>query len=219
MEFSDQNNRPTDSLNGYQDMSLYIFNNTGHDRIMYLNIYIENDDNLKNIYLEAAEKHNKKLFEDPHFFDAGFDLYLPRTETLGLGTSFFKPTINKKINKVDFKIKCSAKMHLSNDTFFYTGFYLHPRSSLSKTPLRLANSTGIIDAGYRGPIIGMFDVLYKETDTRYDCDCDWYENANSRLLQICGPSLCPIFVRIVDTVEELGPSTLRGEGGFGSTGK
>ena len=32
-------------------------------------------------------------------------------------------------------------------------YYLYPRSSISKTPLRMSNSTGIIDAGYRGEII------------------------------------------------------------------
>ena len=39
-----------------------------------------------------------------------------------------------------------------------------------------------------------------------------------RLLQICAPGLVPIYVNIVDTFEELGQSTLRGDGGFGSTG-
>ena len=204
-------------ISSYND-DLYssLFNNTEHDKIMYLYIYVENDNDLKNIYLEAAEKHNRKLFEDPHFFDAGFDLYLPRTDVSG--TRFYKPTHDRIVNKVDFKIKCSATIYTSNKKSFYTGFYLHPRSSLSKTPLRLANSTGIIDAGYRGPIIGMFDVLY---DCRKDSvqACDWYEDAYSRLLQICGPSLCPIFVKIVNTIEELGPSTSRGSNGLGSTGK
>ena len=32
------------------------------------------------------------------------------------------------------------------------GYYLYPRSSISKTPLILANSVGIIDSGYRGNI-------------------------------------------------------------------
>ena len=85
---------------------------------------------------------------------------------------------------------------------------MYPRSSLSKTALRLANCTGIIDAGYRGPLIGMFDCL---TDTHEILKF-------TRLLQICAPNLMPTFVRVIDTVEELGPETSRGEGGFGSTG-
>ena len=199
------------------DEFLSLLDLENHDKIMHLSIFVDNDNNLKNIYLEAAKKHNTKLLEDPHFFDAGFDLYLPRTEDSG--TRFYKPSPQKTINKVDFKIKCCATIHpFNNSNIIHTGFYLYPRSSLSKTPLRLANSTGIIDAGYRGPIIGMFDVIYSDPNIE-NINCDWYENEYSRLLQICGPSLCPIFVRIVDTIEELGPSTNRGSNGFGSTGK
>ena len=49
-------------------------------------------------------------------------------------------------------------MYTDTNKSFSTGFYLHPRSSISKTKLRLANSTGIIDAGYRGHIMAMFDI-------------------------------------------------------------
>ena len=88
---------------------------------------------------------------------------------------------------------------------------MYPRSSLSKTPLRLANSVGIIDSGYRGNLIGMFDCIRGESPYKVP--------QYSKLVQICSPGLKPIFVTIVDTVEELGLDTIRGEGGFGSTGK
>jgi hypothetical protein len=39
------------------------------------------------------------------------------------------------------------------------GFYLYPRSSISKTRMRLANSLGIIDAGYRGDLIAAVDTI------------------------------------------------------------
>jgi dUTP pyrophosphatase len=90
----------------------------------------------------------------------------------------------------------------------YSPFYTYARSSISKTPLRLANNQGIIDAGYRGPIIGMFDCVNTYVLEPY-----------SRILQICGPNLMPIFTEIVDNFEDLGPSTSRGDGGIGSTGK
>jgi dUTPase len=99
----------------------------------------------------------------------------------------------------------------ANSRSYFTGFYTHPRSSLSKTPLRLANATGIIDAGYRGNLIGMFDCNSGE-------DHDYTSELFSRLLQICAPSLMPIFVDIVENIEELGPVTSRGGGGIGSTG-
>ena len=86
---------------------------------------------------------------------------------------------------------------------------LYPRSSLSKTPLRLANSVGIIDSGYRGNIIGMFD-----------CRCDEYKiNYMDRLVQICDPTMCPIYVELVEKESDLGVNSTRGDGGFGSTGR
>jgi len=87
---------------------------------------------------------------------------------------------------------------------------MYPRFSLSKTSLRLANSVGIIDSGYRGNLIGMIDLV----------DVESYElNKYDRLVQVCAPGLIPIYVEIVDTLEDLGTQTLRGTGGFGSTGK
>lgn len=177
-------------------------NNTSHKQIMVLNLVVDDSSNVfKNNYLLAANNHNASLVTDPHFFNAGFDLFLPEDYTF----------TSDVVNKVTFKVKCSAKIvNISEDnlTSYFTGYYMYPRSSLSKTSLRLANSVGIIDAGYRGPLIGMFDCL---TDT-----CEVLEF--TRLLQVCAPNLMPIFVRVVDTVEELGPETSRGEGGFGSTG-
>jgi dUTPase len=39
-----------------------------------------------------------------------------------------------------------------------------------------------------------------------------------RYVQICAPGLVPIIVQMVDSKEELGVQTERGDGGFGSTG-
>ena len=50
---------------------------------------------------------------------------------------------------------------LNNKTGQYHGYYLYPRSSIVKTGLRLANSVGIIDAGYRGEIIAVVDNIDK----------------------------------------------------------
>jgi dUTP pyrophosphatase len=183
-------------------------------KIMLLCIFVDSEDKkLKQIYVDAANNHNKKIVEDPFFYDAGFDLYLPLSfNSLEKGTRFFN-SLDVPVNKVDFKIKCCAKIYnrsgISNK-MTYTPFYTYARSSISKTPLRLANNQGIIDAGYRGPIIGMFDCLKK--------DSDFYMEPYSRILQICAPNLIPIYVEIVDTFEELGPSTARGSGGIGSTG-
>lgn len=202
-----------------------IMGETGQDKIMHLTIFVDSsDDKLKQMYITSAEKHNNKIIEDPHFYDAGFDLFLPKNEKdidcYGDGTRFFGKGWDdhvNTINKVDFKVKCCAKMHNRNQQLYYTPFYTYARSSMSKTPLRLANNQGIIDAGYRGSLIGMFDCIYDDVSSD-DIDQDFYMDAYSRMLQICSPGLVPIYVNIIDDIKLLGPNTSRGEGGFGSTG-
>ena len=82
-----------------------------------------------------------------------------------------------------------------------------PRSSTgSKTPLRLANSVGVIDAGYRGNIMGVFD-----------CWDDFQVDQYSRVAQLMSRSDLPLQVKLVESEAELG-DTSRGSGGFGSTG-
>jgi dUTP pyrophosphatase len=174
---------------------------SSHKLFMCLSIFVDSESNeLKQIYVDSAKKHNERIMDDPHFYDAGFDIFLPSTQLFG-----------ETVNKVDFKVKCCAKVfNCKNMTNYFTPFYTYARSSISKTPLRLANNQGIIDAGYRGNLIGMFDLITSE---------EYSVQEYSRMLQICAPNLMPIYVNIVDTFEDLGPSTSRGDGGFGSTGK
>jgi dUTP pyrophosphatase len=165
-----------------------------YDRYMFLRIYVQ-DEYLKNSYINAAMKHNS---QDKEFMNAGFDLFVPDLIQVK----------NNTINKINMAIVCSAEMVLPGHKTYNTGYYLYPRSSLSKTPLRLANSVGIIDAGYRGNIIGVFDS-----------HTDYVVNPGDRLVQICAPGLIPIYVEIVDEIDELKMNTERGINGFGSTGK
>jgi len=170
-----------------------------YGQYMSLNIFIDlsNNSQLKSLYQNAINVHNEKLHTD--FIDAGFDLYAPPMPTS-------HPARCTQL-KMDFKIICSSRMVLPGKSY-NTGYYLYPRSSLSKTNLRLANSTGIIDAGYRGHIIGMFDVLAETQILNHE-----------KLIQICAPGLVPIVVTLVDQLEDLGEETQRGTGGFGSTGR
>ena len=196
-----------------------------HGDIMMLSIYIDNDDELKEKYVDAVKMHNEKVLRDGAFYDSGFDLFLPSDQT-HFNSGF--------VNKVDFKVKCCAQI-CKDSRLINTPFYTYARSSLSKTPLRLANNQGIIDAGYRGNLIGMFDMWYSDCvqGIRLVCKAEKLTNDTgsnfakaltmpgpySRILQICAPGLIPIWVQVVDTVQELGATTSRGDGGFGSTGK
>jgi len=130
--------------------------------------------------------------------DAGFDLFIPNNQII-TSSSISVP--------IDHGIKCAMYFNKTP-----SAFYLYPRSSMgSKTPLRLSNSVGIIDAGYRGNLCGIIDnISYSQNHIIQKSD---------RLLQICAPNITyPIYPIYVNSIDELG-TTERGEGGFGSTGR
>lgn len=169
----------------------------------------EKTQQLKEMYMEKIRKHLEVLEKGDSvggFYDAGFDIFCPTTQQCKVG----------KVAKYHLGIKCSSFVSDPSDKFsnvdesmnFPVGYFLMPRSSISKTSLRLANSVGVIDSGYRGELIAMFDCFYG----------DYKIEEGSRLMQVVAPSMMPIYPILVDTEEELG-TTDRGEGGFGSTGK
>ena len=84
-------------------------------------------------------------------------------------------------------------------------YYLFPRSSISKTPLRMANSIGLIDGGYRGEIMAMCDNIKPKSYTA---------EKGQRLFQLVATDSSPIQYELVKELE----MTTRGTGGFGSTG-
>lgn len=83
---------------------------------------------------------------------------------------------------------------------------LVPRSSMSKTPLRCANSVGIIDADYRGEL----SIVYENVS----CN-DYTIFRGDRIAQLI---IIPVAMVDVLDVNELS-ETERGAGGYGSTGK
>ena len=91
-----------------------------------------------------------------------------------------------------------------DDKVYHTNIF--PRSSISNKNLMLANSIGLIDAGYRGEIMAAVDNRG---------DKDYMIVPGQRLFQIVHPTLCPFNVGVVDKLSK----TDRGDGGFGSTGK
>ena len=151
--------------------------------------------------------------------DAGYDLYVPETIT-------FRPGETKI---VDLKVKCRCRNDFNN-----VSYYMYPRSSISKTPLIMSNSVGIIDADYRGNIMValrynidksvlhewsnlILDNKYKsfDFDTEYDKLPVYELERGTRIVQLVSPSLSRLTVNFVDELD----NTKRGTGGFGSTGK
>ena len=171
-----------------------------------LRIYVgeESGPELAAKYKDACSAHNAKLVTNGKFPDAGFDLYIPSNYWENDETY-----LSNRMSDVTFKlplgVKC-AMIQYSDAPYpdiAYTGYYLYARSSIVKTPLRLANSVGIIDSGYRGEVTAVVDKR----------DCKKFD----RLFQICSPSLGPFRVEMVERESDLSGKTDRGGGGFGST--
>tara|TARA_B110000027_G_C16109801_1_gene297171 strand:- start:1588 stop:2040 length:453 start_codon:yes stop_codon:yes gene_type:complete len=148
------------------------------------------------LLIKTDNEYLKSLYTNHQHYnpgDSGLDLFCPEDIIIGPGETM----------KIDLQIQCEA-LHdnIENNNVSY---YLYPRSSIIKTPLRLANSIGIIDAGYRGNIIACVDNI-----KNYEFKIE----KGSRLFQICGPTLEPIEIRVVNELS----NSQRGSGGFGSTG-
>ena len=179
---------------------------------------------LGELETETSEKYNTKILEQQLLvekyksgeniaLDAGFDLFVPNNETIPINYMGYKVNMGVKCS-MDF-IQENIECELNTDSVLNSmpvGYYLYPRSSTgSKTTLRLSNSVGVIDAGYRGNIIALFDNINSCLEV--------VVNKNDRLVQICAPNITyPIYPIIVNNVENLG-FTLRGDGGFGSSGR
>jgi dUTP pyrophosphatase len=175
--------------------------------VMVLKLYINSQDNtLYDLYLKQINNHNFKLLNtcnepfESRIIDSGFDLYTP----------FYQNFTGTSVNTIDFKINCSAILYTLSGVK-NTGYYIYPRSSLAKTDLRLANSVGIIDSGYRGNIMGLFDYVGDRLNTFRQVQ------GYDRIVQICSPTLGPIYIELVNSYVDLG-MTERGNNGIGSTG-
>ena len=123
-----------------------------------------------------------------HEGDAGLDLFIIEKQVI-------KPGETSRI-----------KLGISCENMDQKPYFLMPRSSISKTPLRLCNAIGLIDAGYRGEIMAAVDNIKQKS---YEVE------KGQRLFQLVSMDGGPIYFELVDVLS----SSERGEGGFGSTGK
>lgn len=138
-----------------------------------------------------------------HQGDSGLDLFIIEDQTIGPHETVL----------VDLGIKCQNR---SIDpcvwNWFTKGFYkyhsylLLPRSSISKTPLLMRNSIGLIDAGY----LGTLKVPLYNTSSE-----PFVIKKGQRYVQLVNADLSPIDFVLTDTLR----STSRNTGGFGSTGR
>ena len=133
----------------------------------------------------------KQMYENHGHFhdgDAGLDVYIIEEQTI-------EP---KETTLIHLQVACEPVNGRP--------YLLMPRSSIAKTPLRMCNSIGLIDGGYRGEIMAVVDNIKEQSYTI---------KPGQRLFQIVGMDGSPIHFTLVNKLSE----TTRGESGFGSTGK
>ena len=142
------------------------------------------------LFIKTHNNTAKEFYRNHGHFhdgDAGLDLYV-------LKDINFEPGETKAIK---LGISCAPEDGKA--------YYLFPRSSISKTPLRMSNSIGLIDGGYRGEIMAMCDNIKSES---------YNVQKGHRLFQLVATDSSPIHFELVEELE----MTTRGTGGFGSTG-
>jgi dUTP pyrophosphatase len=142
------------------------------------------------LYIKPLNDTVRKLYTDHGHFhagDAGLDLFVLEDQTLEAGET----------RALHLGIQCEPEDGRA--------YLLMPRSSISRTPLRRANSIGLIDGGYRGEIIAVCDNIKGAAYTVHQGD---------RLFQLVALDGSPIEYELRDELS----ATTRGGGGFGSTG-
>ena len=141
--------------------------------------------------IKPFNKDIHKMYENHNYFhqgDSGLDIYIIENQIINPGETI------------------RLKLGISCENLESKSYFLLPRSSISKTPLRLANSVGLIDAGYRGEIMAAVDNIK---------DYAYKVTIGQRLFQIVAMDGSAIYFELSTNLSE----TSRGDGGFGSTGK
>lgn len=123
-----------------------------------------------------------------HDTDVGYDLYVDKVSH-----------DHDNVYKVEFNIAVQPP----------AGYFtqLYPRSSIHKSNCMMANSVGIIDPDYTGPI-----CMLIRADT---AAVQQLPEVGERFGQLVIQKICNFPITTVDTLD----TTTRGDGGFGSSGK
>lgn len=181
---------------------------------------------LHSAYTAHVASHNLGILDNGGYADSGFDLLVPETTYPDYDDGW-----DNTVMRVDHRIVVAMRKPSGRSIAAVmrkpggrmpSGFYIYPRSSIAtKKRLRLANSVGIIDAGYQGSLVAMFDVLplkpvIQNNFKVYD-ESSRSAVRHERIVQVCAPDLSPIHVTLHPLGEVIEPHGARGAGGFGST--
>lgn len=161
------------------------------------------------IYPKTQEQYTllAQQLKNHRWSDSGFDIPMPeRVVDLKRGVYSFN---------LDIRVAATRESIIEDGLVgpVPSPCLLLPRSSIYKTPFRLCNSIGLIDAGYRGDVQAKVDIHEDEPGAML-------LEHGTRLFQIVRNNFLPWNkIVLVDTESQLpNAQDTRGMGGFGSTG-
>ena len=159
-------------------------------------------DNFYTIFEEVEHRYNNYDIELPITLEDGAQVPTYAHDTDAAADLYALETIVVPARSIGNKIATGVRIGLPEGWVAY----IVPRSSIgSKTPLRLSNSVGVIDAGYRGPLGVLYDNI---------SDSDYTINKGDRIAQLIVMPCYHFKANVVEALDE----TERGEGGFGASG-
>lgn len=157
------------------------------------------------IFDKAIEKYHNYSIELPMVVDIANGAKVPTYahDTDAAADLYAMESLVVQGNTLGNKIRTGVKIQLPEGWLAL----IIPRSSIgAKTPLRLSNSVGLIDSGYRGELGVLYDNI---SDSPYTI------NAGDRIAQLL---IMPSYRFKPEVVDVLTDSD-RGETGFGDSGK
>lgn len=160
---------------------------------------------LFSIFDEAVAKYHSYAIELPMVVDTANGAKVPTYahETDAAADLYAMEDVALKEHSLGNKIRTGVKIQLPEGWLAL----IIPRSSIgAKTPLRLSNSVGLIDSGYRGELGVLYDNIGDEP---------YVINAGDRIAQLLVMPSYRFQAKVVDILAD----SDRGETGFGDSGK
>lgn len=155
-----------------------------------------------NIFDTAVEKYHSYAIELPIQLEEGAQVPIYAHDSDAAADLYAMEDIEIPAHFLSVPVKTGVHIQLPEG---WVAMIL-PRSSIgAKTSLRLSNSQGVIDSGYRGEIRALYDNVGTESYTIHKGD---------RIAQMYIMPSYRFKAKVVDSLED----SDRGEAGFGSTG-
>ena len=159
-------------------------------------------DKMFSIFNAAAEKYHSYAIELPIQLEDGAHVPTYAHDSDAAADMYAMEDVEIPAHSIGTPIKTGVHIQLPEG---WVAFIL-PRSSIgAKTPLRLSNSAGVIDSGYRGEVRALYDNISNES---------YQIHKGDRIAQMLVMPSYRFKANVVDSLED----SDRGEAGFGSTG-